>query len=150
MYPEKIEHIGIAVRSLEQASTFYEKVLGLTCYKIETVEEQMVRTAFYRIGDVKLELLEPTGRESPIARFIEKKGEGIHHIALRTNHMKETLENLKTRNIKMINETPKRGADNMNVVFIHPADSGGILYEFCSPVTGMNPPLTTGDNHKRP
>ncbi len=135
---KQIEHIGIAVKSIPEALKFYEDILGLECYKIETVEEQKVKTAFLHIGEVKIELLEPTSPESPVAKFIEKKGEGIHHIAYRTENLTETLKELAEKGVKLIDEKPRRGADNMNIAFLHPKSAYGVLTEICQPEDETN------------
>ena len=127
----KIEHIGIAVKSIEESLTYYEDILGLKCYAIEEVKEQKVKTAFLKIGETKLELLEATSNDSPIAKFIEKRGEGIHHIAFDTNEIKETLNELKNKGIRLIDETPRKGAEGLEIAFLHPKSTGGVLTEIC-------------------
>ncbi|WP_297164232.1 methylmalonyl-CoA epimerase [uncultured Porphyromonas sp.] len=126
-----IEHLGIAVKSIEEALPFFERVLGLTCYNIEEVADQKVRTAFLKIGEVKLELLEPTSDESPIAKFIEKRGEGIHHLALSSDDVAPALEELKSKGIRLIDEKPRKGAEGLNIAFVHPKSAHGILLEIC-------------------
>ncbi len=138
MKPTQIEHIGIAVRSIEDALKFYENVLGLRCYKTETVVEQKVKTAFLKIGEVKIELLEPTDNESPVAKFIEKRGEGIHHIAYKTENIENDLAELSGKNVRLIDENPRDGADNMKIAFIHPKSAFGVLTEICQPKTNNN------------
>ncbi len=132
---EQIEHIGIAVKSIEETLFFYEEILGLKCYKIEDVPEQKVKTAFLKIGQVKLELLEATDDESPIAKFIAKRGEGIHHIALKSGNLVSDLNELKSKNIRLIDENPRDGADEMKIAFVHPKSTHGILLEICQPKT---------------
>jgi methylmalonyl-CoA/ethylmalonyl-CoA epimerase len=126
-----IEHIGIAVKSIEKALTYYEDVLGLTCYAIEEVKEQMVKTAFLKIGETKLELLEPTSEESPVAKFIEKRGEGIHHIAFAVNGIEHTLQEAAEKGVRLIDKTPRKGAEGLNIAFLHPKSTFGVLTEFC-------------------
>ncbi len=127
----KIEHIGIAVKSIEESLKYYENVLGLKCYAIEDVKDQKVKTAFLKIGETKLELLEATSNNSPIAKFIEKRGEGIHHIAFDTDDIKQSLTEIKTKGIKLIDETPRKGAEGLEIAFLHPKSTGGVLTEIC-------------------
>ncbi|MEX1136666.1 MAG: methylmalonyl-CoA epimerase [Balneolales bacterium] len=127
----KIEHIGIAVRNLEAAVQQYEKLLGTPCYKRETVGSEKVNTAFLQTGDSKVELLEATDEESVIAKYLEKKGEGMHHIALSVDDIDAEMVRLKGEGFNLLNEKPKRGADNKLVAFIHPKDCGGVLVELC-------------------
>ena len=126
-----IEHIGIAVKDLKQAIKYYEEILGLKCYAIEEVKDQKVRTAFFKIGQTKIELLESTDPEGPVARFIEKSGEGIHHIAFAAENMTSALSELKNKGIKLIDETPRKGAEGLDIVFIHPKSAYGVLTELC-------------------
>lgn len=128
---KKVDHIGIAVRSLEQALPFYTEVLNLPLIGIEEVTSEKVRVAFISVGETKLELLEPTSDESAIAKFIEKRGEGIHHVALGVSSIEERIEDMKNKGIKMIHNQPKLGAGGALVAFMHPKSTGGILYEFC-------------------
>lgn len=128
---KKVDHIGIAVKSLKQALPFYTEVLNLPLIGIEEVPSEQVRVAFLKAGETKLELLEPTSVESPIFRFIEKKGEGIHHIALGVDSIQERINELKEKGIQMIHEVPKRGAGGAQVAFMHPKSTGSILYEIC-------------------
>lgn len=128
---KKIEHIGIAVKNLAQAIKTFEKLLETNCYKIEEVEDQKVRTAFLKIGETKIELLEATSPESPIAKFIEKRGEGIHHIAFEVENLRTKLKELKESNFQLIDENPKPGAENFLIAFIHPKSVNGVLTEFC-------------------
>ncbi|MCB2181430.1 MAG: methylmalonyl-CoA epimerase [Desulfobulbaceae bacterium] len=129
---EKIDHIGIAVKSIEAARTFYEDVLGLTLEKVETVKSQKVKTAFFRLGELHIELLEPTDDSSPIAGFLAKKGEGIHHIAYKTDNIADQLEKARSSGCKLIHETPVPGAGGKEVAFLHPKSSFGVLTEFCA------------------
>ena len=126
-----IEHIGIAVKSLEEAIPFWEKQLGLKCYNIEEVKEQKVRTAFFQIGQSKIELLESTDPEGPIGKFIEKKGEGIHHLALAVKNIQQNLDELAEKNVQLIDKTPRKGAEGLSIAFIHPKSTHGILLELC-------------------
>ncbi len=128
----KIDHIGIAVNSLEEAIPFYEKVFGLKCEKIEEVPSQKVKTAFFSVGEVHLELLEPMSHDSPIAKFLEKKGQGVHHVAFATDKIENQLEEAKAGGCKLINETPVEGAGGKQVAFLHPKSTFGVLSEFCS------------------
>ena len=128
----KIEHIGIAVKNLEESIEFYENILGLKCYNIEEVKDQKVKTAFFQIGETKIELLESTQAEGPIAKFIDKRGEGLHHIAFKTNDIKSSLSELKEKDIKLIDENPRKGAEGLDIAFIHPKSANGVLIEICS------------------
>jgi methylmalonyl-CoA epimerase len=129
---EKIDHIGIAVRSIDQAKPFFEKVLGLPCEDEEVVESQKVKTAFFAVGEVHIELLEPTSDDSPIAKFLENKGEGIHHIAYKTDDIENQLNQAKEGGCRLIHETPIAGAGGKQVAFLHPKSTYGVLMEFCS------------------
>jgi methylmalonyl-CoA/ethylmalonyl-CoA epimerase len=126
-----IEHIGIAVQSLEEAIPFYEKTLGLKCYAIEEVKEQKVKTAFFKIGITKIELLESTDPEGPIGKFIEKKGQGIHHIAFAVNNLEKALPELEEKGVRLVDKTPRKGAEGLNIAFLHPASTFGVLTELC-------------------
>lgn len=126
-----IEHLGIAVKSIEEALPYYENVLGLKCYSIEEVPDQKVRTAFMMVGQTKLELLEPTSDESPIAKFIEKRGEGIHHIAFCVEDANEALADAASKGIKLIDEKVRKGAEGLNIGFLHPKSTMGVLTEVC-------------------
>jgi methylmalonyl-CoA/ethylmalonyl-CoA epimerase len=126
-----IEHIGIAVNDLAAAISFYENIFGLECYKIEEVTEQKVRTAFFRLGQTKIELLEPTDPESPVGKFIEKRGEGVHHIAFSVDGINEQLKELDSRGIRLIDPVPRKGAEDMNIAFLHPGSTFGVLTELC-------------------
>lgn len=129
--PKKIAHIGIAVKSLDAAIPFYTEQLGLTLQGKEYVESEKVQVAFLSIGETRLELLEPTSPESPIAIFIEKRGEGIHHIALDVDDIDHRLAQLKENGVALIHETPKQGAHGAQIAFLHPKAAGGVLYELC-------------------
>ncbi|MFA8438858.1 methylmalonyl-CoA epimerase [Pueribacillus sp. YX66] len=129
--PHKIEHIGIAVKSLENVLPFYVEQLHLHLEGIEEVNSEQVKVAFLRIGETRIELLEPTSKHSPIYKFIEKRGEGIHHIALGVNDIQDRLKELKASGIQLINKTPKLGAGNTKIAFIHPKSASGVLYELC-------------------
>ena len=128
----KIEHIGIAVRNLEESNQLFAKLLGTTHYKIEEVESEGVRTSFFKIGDVKIELLEATRPDSAIAKFIEKKGEGIHHIAFDVDEANSQLKLMQEKGFQLINNEPKDGADNKTIGFLHPKSTNGVLVELCS------------------
>lgn len=128
---KKIDHLGIAVRSIDEARTFYEEVLGLVCEKEEVVASQKVRTAFFSVGDIHIELLEPTSDDSPIAGFLNKKGEGFHHIAYRTDNIEDQLGTARERGCSLIHETPIEGAGGKQVAFLHPKSTFGVLTEFC-------------------
>ena len=132
MKPSHIDHIGIAVRSIEESRKFYEDVLELECYKIEEVPDQKVRTAFFKIGEVKIELLEPTDPESPVAKFLEKKGPGFHHIAYFVENVNEALLVTEQRGAQLIDKRSRKGADGMEIAFLHPKSTEGVLTEFCS------------------
>lgn len=126
-----VEHIGIAVRSLAEANARYEQLLGRKAYKTETVESEGVVTAFYKTGETKIELLEATRPDSPIAKFIESRGEGIHHIAYAVDNIEAEMERLRQEGFRLLNAAPKTGADNKLVCFLHPKDAGGVLVELC-------------------
>lgn len=126
-----IEHIGIAVKSLDEAIPFWEKQLGLKCYAIEEVKEQKVRTAFFKIGESKIELLESTDPDGPIGKFIEKKGEGIQHLAIAATGLQENLAELEKNGVQLIDKTPRRGAEGLNIAFLHPKSTHGVLIELC-------------------
>lgn len=127
-----IEHIGIAVNSIEEAKAYFEDVLGLKCYAIEEVEDQKVKTAFFQIGETKLELLEATGPDSPVAKFIEKRGQGIHHLAFAVENTSEALKSAADKGITLIDNLARKGAEGLNIGFLHPKSTFGILTEFCS------------------
>jgi methylmalonyl-CoA/ethylmalonyl-CoA epimerase len=126
-----IEHIGIAVKDLGAANKFYEDVLGLTCYSVEEVKDQQVKTAFFRIGQTKIELLESTSPDGPIGKFIEKRGEGIHHIAFAVNNIENQLEDAAANGIQLIDKTPRKGAEGLDIAFLHPKSTYGVLTELC-------------------
>ena len=128
-----IDHIGIAVKNIETTVPFYTDILGLKLLGIETVDSEQVRVAFIEAGEIRLELLEATSSESAIAKFIEKKGEGIHHIAFQTENCQKQLDYLKDHGIKLINEVPKKGAHNSLVAFLHPKSTNSMLIELCQP-----------------
>lgn len=130
----KVEHIGIAVKNLEAAEKVYTALLGVSPYKRETVESEHVVTSFFKTGETKIELLEATSSGSAIAKFIEKKGEGIHHIAYSVENIVEEMERLKAEGFLLLNETPKKGADNKLICFIHPKSSNGVLTELCQEI----------------
>lgn len=127
----KIEHIGIAVKNLQEAIATYTELLGTTCYKMEEVQSEGVKTAFFQVGESKIELLEASDENSPIARFIDKKGEGIHHIAFDVTDITSSMKALSAKGFQLLNETPKNGADNKLVAFLHPKSSNGVLVELC-------------------
>lgn len=130
----KVEHIGIAVKNINDANVLYEKLLGVTSYKMEEVESEGVLTSFFQTGESKIELLMATNPESPIAKFIDKKGEGIHHVAFDVTDIHAEMERLKNEGFVLINEVPKRGADNKWVVFLHPKSTNGVLVELCQEI----------------
>jgi len=132
---EKVEHIGIAVKNIEEANKVYEKLLGVGPYKTEIVESEGVNTSFFQTGESKIELLQATKPESAIAKFIEKKGEGIHHIAFVVKDIKAEIKRLKEEGFTIINETPKKGADNKLVCFVHPKNTQGVLIELCQEIS---------------
>ena len=129
---QKIDHLGIAVRSIEETLPYYEKALGLKCERIEEVPSQKVRTAFFAVGQVHIELLEPTAEDSTIAKFIADRGEGIHHIAFYTDNIEGQLAKAKENGVRLIHEVPFDGAAGKLVAFLHPKSSHGVLTEFCS------------------
>ena len=126
-----IEHLGIAVKSLEIAIPYYEEILGLKCYSIEEVADQKVKTAFFKIGQTKIELLESTSPEGTIAQFIEKRGEGIHHIAFATTGVQKALEEAESKGVRLIDKAPRKGAEGLNIAFLHPKSTMGVLTELC-------------------
>ncbi|WP_340076342.1 methylmalonyl-CoA epimerase [Leptobacterium sp. I13] len=128
---KKIEHLGIAVKNINESNKLFEKLLGTAFYKIEEVESEGVKTSFFKIGESKIELLEATRTDSPIAKFIEKKGEGIHHIAFEVANIEEEIARLQKEGFMVLNEIPKIGADNKKVAFLHPKSTGGTLIELC-------------------
>ncbi|MCX2429764.1 methylmalonyl-CoA epimerase [Pedobacter sp. GR22-10] len=130
----KIEHIGIAVNNLSRSVPLYELLLNTSCYKTEIVDSEQVKTAFFKTGENKVELLEATDDNSAIARFLEKKGEGIHHIAFAVDNILEEMERLKSLGFVLLNDVPKKGADNKMVCFIHPKSTNGVLIELCQEI----------------
>lgn len=130
-----IEHIGIAVKSLAESIKYYEEVLGLKCYSIEEVPEQKVKTAFFRIGETKIELLESTSPEGPIGKFIEKKGEGIHHLAFAVDGLEQQLEDAAAKGVQLIDSRPRKGAEGLDIAFLHPRSTFGVLTELCEKTT---------------
>jgi methylmalonyl-CoA/ethylmalonyl-CoA epimerase len=131
---EKLEHIGIAVKNLESANKLFGSLLGKAHYKIEEVESEGVRTSFFEIGGVKIELLEATRPDSPIAKFIEKKGEGIHHLAFEVTDIRQSIDNYQKDGFQLINAQPKKGADNKMIAFLHPKSTQGVLVELCEEI----------------
>ena len=131
---DKIEHIGIAVKSLESSNKLFKQLFGEAHYKIETVKSEGVNTSFFQVGPNKIELLEATKEDSPIAKFIEKKGEGIHHIAFAVEDIEQEIQRLKKEGFIVLNETPKKGADNKLVAFLHPKSTNGVLIELCQDI----------------
>ena len=129
-----VEHIGIAVKSLEAANELFARLLGSEPYKTEAVESEGVTTSFFKVNQTKIELLEATRPDSPIAKFLEKKGEGIHHLAFEVSDIYAEIERLKTEGFTPLNETPKRGADNKLVCFLHPKETNGVLVELCQEI----------------
>ncbi len=127
----KIEHIGIAVKNLEESIPLFEQLLNTPCYKTETVEGEGVNTAFFRTGDSKIELLEATKETSPIARFLEKKGPGMHHIAFEVENIEAEMKRLAALGFELLHDTPKNGADNKRICFLHPKNTNGVLVELC-------------------
>ncbi len=127
-----IEHLGIAVKSLEQAIPYYENILGLKCFAVEEVADQKVKTAFFKVGQTKLELLEPTSEESAIAKFIEKKGEGIHHLAFAIEDgVANALAEVEAKGVRLIDKAPRKGAEGLNIAFLHPKSTCSVLTELC-------------------
>ncbi|ROL62359.1 methylmalonyl-CoA epimerase [Bacteroidetes/Chlorobi group bacterium ChocPot_Mid] len=129
-----IEHIGIAVKNLDESIKYYENILGLKCYSVEEVHDQKVKTAFFLVGQTKIELLESTDPEGPIAKFIEKKGEGIHHIAFATKNLNDSLKEIESKGIQLIDKVGRKGAEGLNIAFLHPKSTGGVLTELCEKV----------------
>lgn len=131
---DKIEHIGIAVKSLDQSNTLFEALLGQPHYKEESVESEGVRTSFFQVGPNKIELLEATTPDSPIAKFLEKKGEGVHHIAFAVEDIEAEMQRLESKGFTLLQKTPKKGADNKMVAFLHPKGTNGVLVELCQEI----------------
>ncbi|MBT8266137.1 MAG: methylmalonyl-CoA epimerase [Bacteroidia bacterium] len=130
----KIEHIGIAVKNLKDSNGLFEKLFGQAHYKVESVESEHVNTSFFKVGENKIELLEATDKDSPIAKFIEKKGEGIHHIAFEVEDIEKESKRLEKEGFTILNKKPKKGADNKWVVFLHPKSTNGVLIELCQEI----------------
>jgi methylmalonyl-CoA/ethylmalonyl-CoA epimerase len=126
-----IEHIGIAVKSIDEAKKYYEDILGLKCYGVEEVADQKVKTAFFIVGQTKIELLESTSPDGPIGKFIDKRGEGIHHIAFAVNGLQNSLDEIKSKNVMLIDQKGRKGAEGMNIAFLHPKSAFGVLTELC-------------------
>ncbi len=131
---EKLEHIGIAVKNLDQANVLFAKLLGRTHYKVEEVESEGVKTSFFEIGGVKIELLEASREDSPIAKFIEKRGEGIHHLAFEVANIDQSVQQYQQQGFVPIQAEPKKGADNKMICFLHPKSTGGVLIELCQEI----------------
>ncbi len=126
-----IEHIGIAVKNLEESIRFYEDVLGMECYAIEEVSDQKVKTAFFRVGQTKIELLESTDPEGPIGKFLEKKGEGVHHMAFAVKGIENALARMDEKGVRLIDKQPRKGAEGLDIAFLHPKSTHGVLMELC-------------------
>jgi methylmalonyl-CoA/ethylmalonyl-CoA epimerase len=126
-----IEHIGIAVKNLEESIKFYEGVLGMKCYAIEEVKDQRVKTAFFMVGQTKIELLESTDPEGPVGKFIEKKGEGVHHLAFAAEGIEGALDELQQKGVQLIDKAPRKGAEGLDIAFLHPKSTHGVLMEIC-------------------
>lgn len=135
---KKIEHLGIAVTDLDASIALFETLLGTACYKIERVESELVNTAFFMVGESKIELLQATNPESAIGKFLEKRGQGIHHIAFEVDDIDTELERLKSEGFELIHATPKDGADNKRIAFLHPKATNGVLIELCQEKMGSN------------
>jgi methylmalonyl-CoA/ethylmalonyl-CoA epimerase len=135
---EKLEHIGIAVKNMEKANATFAKLLGREHYKIEEVESEGVRTSFFDIGGIKIELLEATREDSPIAKFIEKRGEGVHHLAFQVEDISQSIETFKHKGFEVIHAVPKKGADNKMICFLHPKSTGGVLVELCEELSSFS------------
>ena len=131
MKPSHIEHIGIAVADLEESISYYENVLGLSCYAVEEIPDQKVKTAFFKVGDTKIELLESTDPDGPIGKFIEKKGPGIHHLAFAMEDVAVALKDAAEQGVRLIDEQPRKGAEGLSIGFLHPKTTFGVLTEFC-------------------
>ncbi|MBQ5608820.1 MAG: methylmalonyl-CoA epimerase [Rikenellaceae bacterium] len=126
-----IEHLGIAVKSLEEAIPYWENVLGLKCYNIEEVADQKVKTAFFMVGQTKIELLEPTSEESTIAKYIEKRGQGVHHVAFAVEGIEDALADATEKGVQLIDKAPRMGAEGLSIAFLHPKSTMGVLTELC-------------------
>ena len=127
-----IEHIGIAVKSIEESRKYYEDILGLECYAVEEVADQKVKTAFFKVGDTKIELLESTDPEGPVGKFIEKKGEGMHHIAFAVDEASQALSEVAEKGVRLIDQASRPGAEGLQIGFLHPKSTHGVLTELCS------------------
>ena len=128
----QIEHLGISVKSLDEAIPYYENILGMKCYAVEEVADQKVKTAFFKVGQTKIELLEPTCEESTIAKFIEKRGEGIHHMAFAVaDGVANALAEVEAKGVRLIDKAPRKGAEGLNIAFLHPKSTAGVLTELC-------------------
>ena len=132
MRPSHIEHIGIAVTNLDEAVRYYEQVLGLECYAVEEVKDQKVRTAFFKVGETKIELLESTEADGPVGKFIEKRGQGVHHIAFAMENTDQALKEAEAKGVQLIDNTSRKGAEGLKIGFLHPKSTFGVLTEFCS------------------
>jgi methylmalonyl-CoA/ethylmalonyl-CoA epimerase len=126
-----IEHIGIAVTNLSESIRYYEDILGLKCYAIEEVKDQKVRTAFFMLGQTKIELLESTDPDGPIGKFLEKKGEGVHHLAFAVEGIEGALDELKSKGVQLVDQQPRKGAEGLDIAFLHPKSTRGVLTELC-------------------
>ncbi len=126
-----IEHIGIAVKNLEESIRFYEDMLGMECYAVEEVEEQKVKTAFFQVGQTKIELLESTDPEGPIGKFLDKKGEGVHHMAFAVKGIEGALAQMDEKGVRLIDKKPRKGAEGLDIAFLHPKSTHGVLMELC-------------------
>ena len=135
---KKIEHIGIAVKNLEQSNELYAKLFGVKHYKTEFVSSESVKTSFFKIGESKIELLQATDPESPIAKFIEKQGEGVHHLAFDVDNIEVEIKRLINEGFELIHKSPKLGADNKKIAFLHPKSSGGVLIELCQDISNKD------------
>jgi methylmalonyl-CoA/ethylmalonyl-CoA epimerase len=131
---EKLEHIGIAVKNIDKTNALFASLIGQEHYKIEEVESEGVRTSFFKIGDVKIELLEATNEDSPIAKFLEKKGEGLHHLAFSVSNIFESIDMYRKKGFDVVNDVPKKGADNKLICFLHPKSTGNVLIELCQDI----------------
>lgn len=139
MKPTHVEHIGIAVRDLDQAIGLYENLLGTPCYAVEEVADQEVRTAFFKVGDIKIELLASLTPDGPVGKFIEKRGEGVHHIAYAVEGLPSVLQAAEAEGFQLIDRKPRKGAEGMQIAFLHPRSTHGVLTELCEgPATGMD------------
>ncbi|MDR1527259.1 MAG: methylmalonyl-CoA epimerase [Dysgonamonadaceae bacterium] len=126
-----IEHIGIAVKSITDSLPYYENILGLKCYNIEEVADQKVKTAFFKVGQTKIELLEPTSDDSTIAKFIENRGEGVHHLAFAVSNVADALAEVEAKGVRLIDKAPRKGAEGLSIAFLHPKSTAGVLTELC-------------------